>query len=97
MIEEMKKARCENCCGYLKPKLISSLFTLVVLALPFVREGTSRSSPLLLAIAHIKLGEFYPLLLIIFLAFYVYLVISLLVLFVAKVNGCPRHSNKSRK
>jgi len=86
----MRKAHCENCCGYLKPKLVSTVFTLIVLTLPFVQEGTSRSSPLLLAVAHIKLGEFYPLLLIIFLAFYVYLVVSLLVLFVAKVSGCPK-------
>lgn len=86
----MKKARCENCCGYLKPKLVSTVLTLVVLALPFVQEGASRYSPLMLIIAYLKLGEFYPLLLILFLAFFVYLIISLLVLFVTKVNGCSR-------
>ena len=78
-----------NCCNYLKPKLVSTILTLIVLALPLVQEGTSRYSLLILIIAYIKLGEFYPLLLILFLTFYIYLVISLLVLFVAKVSGCP--------
>lgn len=78
-----------NCCNYLKPKLVSTILTLIVLALPIVQEGTSRYSLLMLIIAYFRLGEFYSLLLILILAFFVYLIISLLVLFVAKVSGCP--------
>lgn len=78
-----------NCCNYLKPKLVSTILTLIVLALPLVQEGTSRYSLLMLIIAYFRLGEFYSLLLILILVFFVYLIISLLVLFVAKVSGCP--------
>jgi len=86
----MKKARCENCCAYLKPKLVSLVLTIIVLALPLVPEGGFRYSPLIMLMAYLNFGLFYPFILLLFLAFIVYLVISLLVLFVAKVSGCPK-------
>ena len=90
-------------CHYLKPKLASTILTIIVLAIPFIQnkssmpDGTffiSRYSPLMLALAYIKFGKLYSLLLVLFLAFFTYLVISLLVLFVVKVGGCPRMTKK---